>query len=73
MSSHWVNLLERENWKGINILGLLKKVFTSECAIPIALWEIFGWRVHADSPFTSSTFSGISFDLNLKELIQPEE
>ena len=23
MSSHWVNLLERENWKGINILGIL--------------------------------------------------
>lgn len=37
-----------------------KKVFTSECAIPIALEEIFGWRVHADSLFTSSTLSGIS-------------
>ena len=23
MSSHWVNLLEGENWKGINILGIL--------------------------------------------------
>ena len=65
-------------WKVISTcntytIAIKKKVFTRECVIPIALEEIFSWRVHTDSPFTSSTLSGIFFNLNLKELIEPEE